>query len=528
MGKLLQKLDTIGLLLLIAAAIYFAVNNVWDKWAIGLALLGGVSVVAGLVANYKQIMQTLGKRSTKYFSNYVVSVVLVLALVAGLNFFGQRHSKRFDLTSIGRFTLAPQTTQILGKLNQDLDIKVFFPGGDYPPMKELLTSYRGVNRHVRFEFIDPDKRPEVAKQFGVTEYRTFQNPFTGSTLKTGTVLISYNGKQEKIEKRDQEIKEEDLTNAIIKVGRKESKTVYFVQGHGEKDLEDNERGGYAGVKKGLEKEGYKVLPLNLAGEAKVPDEAKVLVLAGPKAEPFPKEFEYINNFLNRGGGLLLMVDPSPSASLASFLKEWQVTPDNDIILDVSGAGRLMGAGPSIPIVFKYEPHAITSRFKSQMTFFPMARSFQVPKEASGGVTATTLFKSNDDSWGETDLKNTNAAFDAKTDLKGPLPMALAVDKEIKPAAENTAAVKARMVIVGNSDFAANPYFEMQGNGNLFMNMVSWLAQEEDLISIRPKAPEDRKVVLSQRQQTMLQFLALAFIPGAVLLAGIIVWTRRRR
>lgn len=528
MGKILQKLDTVGLLLLIAAALYYSVNDIWDKWSITLAILGGVSIVVGLIANYKQIMMTLGKRSTKYFSNYVISVVLVLGLVVGLNFLGQRHVKRWDLTSIGRFTLAPQTLQILGKLDQDLDVKVFFPGGDYPPMKDLLNQYKAASRHVRFEFIDPDKRPEVAKQYGVTEYKTFQNPFTGSTLKTGTILISYKGKQEKIEKRDQEIREEDLTNAIIKVGRTVTKTVYFVQGHGEKDLEDKERGGFAGVKQGLEKEGYKVSPLNLAGESKVPDDASVLVLAGPKSEPFPKELEYVNDYLNRGGGVLALVDPSPSASLAEFLKQWQVTPDNDIILDVSGAGRLMGAGPSIPIVFQYENHPITSRFKSQMTFFPLARSLQLPKDATGGITVTPLFKSNPNSWGETDLKNQNATFDEKTDLKGPLTMAVAVNKEVKPAAEGTAAVRARLVVVGNSDFAANPYFDMQGNGNLFMNMVGWLAQEEDLLSIRPKAPEDRKVVLSQSQQSMLRFLTLVIIPGAVLICGIVVWTRRRK
>jgi ABC-type uncharacterized transport system involved in gliding motility auxiliary subunit len=528
MGKILQKLDTVGLLLLIAAAVYYSVNDVWDQWSIALALLGAAAIVAGLIANYKQIMMTLGKRSTKYFSNYVVSVALVLGLVVGLNFIGQRHVKRWDLTSAGRYTLAPQTTQVLAKLDQDLDIKVFFPGGDYAPMKELLSQYKAASRHVRFEFFDPDKRPEIAKQYGVTEYRTFQNPFTGSTLKTGTVLISHKGKQEKIEKRDQEIREEDLTNAIIKVGRTGIKTIYFVQGHGEKSLEDSERGGFAGVKSGLEKEGYKVAALNLAGEAKVPDDANVLVLAGPKSEPFPKELEYINNFMNRGGGVLALVDPSPSASLASFLKEWQVTPDNDIILDVSGAGRLMGAGPSIPIVFQYEDHPITSRFKSQMTFFPLARSLQTPKEIATGTTVTALFKSNANSWGETDLKNQEATLDEKTDLKGPLTMAVAISKDIKPAGDNTAAVKARMVVVGNSDFAANPYFEMQGNGNLFMNMVGWLAQEEDLLSIRPKAQEDRKVILSQSQQSMLRFLTLIMIPGAALVLGIVVWTRRRR
>ena len=123
MGKYLQKLDTVGLLLLVAAVIYVSVTNLWDKWAIILAVLGGASIMIGLAANYRQILHTLGKRSTKYFTNYVISVILVLALVAGVNFLAQRHVKRFDLTGIGRYTLAPQTKQILDKLDQDLEIK---------------------------------------------------------------------------------------------------------------------------------------------------------------------------------------------------------------------------------------------------------------------------------------------------------------------------------------------------------------------------------------------------------------------
>ncbi len=528
MNKLLQKLDTVGLLLLIGAAIYYSVVNVWDRYAIGLAALGGIAIIAGLVANYKEIMAKLGKRSTKYFTNYVISVVLALALVAGLNFFSQRHSKRFDLTGIGRYTLAPQTTQILKKLNQDIEVKAFFPGGDYAPVKELLNECRGVSRHVRYEFIDPDKHPEVAKQYGVSNYGTYENPFTGSRLKFGTLLVQYNGRSEKVEKKSEEVKEEDLTNAIIKVERTGTKTVYFVQGHGERDLEDTQNGGFADAKKALEKEGFKVLPLNLASEPKVPDDAKVVVVAGPKTEPFQKELDYLNDFLNRGGGLLLMLDPPPSASFSAFLKGWQVTPDNDIILDVSGAGRLMGAGPSIPLVFRYESHPITDRFKGQMTFFPLARSIQPAKDTVSGVTVTTLYKSNDNSWGETDLKNPNATYDEKTDLKGPLSMAVAVSKDIKPGGENTPAIKARMVVVGNSGFAAVPYFGAQGNGDLFMNMMSWLAQDEDLISIRPKAPEDRKIIMSQSQQRMIELFTLVFLPGVVLVCGIVVWTRRRR
>jgi ABC-type uncharacterized transport system involved in gliding motility auxiliary subunit len=527
MNRYLQKLDTVGLLLLVAAAIYYSVTNVWDKWTISLAVSGAVLIVIGIVANYRQIMASLGRRSTKYASNYIVSVVLVFAIVAGLNYIGQRHTKRFDLTAAGRFTLAPQTLQVLDKLNKDLDIKAFFPGGDYAPLKELLIGYRTRNHRVRYEFIDPDKQPDVAKQYDVTVYGTFSNPFTGSQMKSGTVVLIYDGRREKVEKRSEEVREEDLTNAMIKVQRSEAKKVYFVQGHGEKDPADTERGGYAAAKKGLEDQGYKVDSVNLASQGKYPADAKVLVLAGPTNEPFPQELEFLNSFVTAGGGLLVMVDPPPAPGLDGFLKKWGVTPDNDIVLDVSGAGRLMGAGPSIPLVLRYENHKITDRFRA-MTFFPLVRSIQPAKETVPGVTVEPLFKSNENSWGETNTKNPEASFDEKTDLKGPLSLAVAVSKEVKAATDKEPAVKARLIVIGDSDFAVNSYFGAQGNGNLFLNMVSWLSQDEDLISIRPKAPEDRRVMLSQSQQSMLRLVTVFLLPGIVLVAGIVVWTRRRR
>ncbi len=525
MSKLLQKLDTVGLLLLVGAAIYYSVAGVWDKWSIALALLGTISIAAGLVANYKQILQTLGKRSTKYFTNYVVSVLLVLALVSGVNYFGQRHSKRWDLTGAGRYTLAPQTTQILGKLNATLDIKAFFPGGNYPPLQELLSQYRAASRYVRFEILDADKNYDLAKKYDIKAYGTYQNILTGSQLKYGTVVLIYDGRQEKIEKRSQEVSEEDLTNAIIKILRTDIKKVYFAQGNGEKDPTDTERDGYAVAKKALEDQGFVVDTINLAAKREVPTDARVVVIAGATAEPMPEQTQSLNDFLNRGGGILVMIDPQPAASMSPFLAGWGVVPDNDFILSPAGYVRT----PAWPAVTRaeYQTHPITDRFTLD-TFYPMARSIQPAKQPIEGLKVETLFNSMPDSFGKTDLKSDSADFNQKTDLKGPLPLALAVSKDIRPGDEKQAAVKARMVVIGNSSFAANGYIQSAGNANLFLNMVSWLAQEEDLISVRPKAPEDRKVTLTQSQERMIQILCLLVLPGAVLVSGIIVWTRRRR
>jgi ABC-type uncharacterized transport system involved in gliding motility auxiliary subunit len=529
MKKYLEKLDTLGLVLLVVAVIWYSVSNLWDKWNTGLAIAGGLLVIIGVAANYRQILASLGRRSTKYATNYVVSLILVIALVSGLNYIGQRHVVRIDTTGSGRYTLAPQTIQVLRKLAGDVDVKAFFPGGDYPPLKELLAEYQTASRRLHYEFIDPDRQPDVAKQYDVSVYGTFQNPFTGSQLKFGTLVVLYGGRREKIEKRSEEVQEEDLTNAIVKVGRTESKKIYFITGHGEKDPSDTDRTGYSEAKKALEEQGYKVETVNLASQGKVPLDAKVLVEAGPTTEPFPQEFQFINDFLNTGaGGLLALVDPPPAPSLESFFKAWGIQVDKDLVLDVSGAGRLMGAGPSIPLVLSYENHKITDHFKA-MTFFPLTRSIQPEKTLPSGITVEALFKSNPNSWGETDLKTKEATYDPGTDLKGPLPLAVAATKEVKPSSDKGPAIKARMVVVGTSNFPINAYFPAQGNGNLFLNMVSWLAQDEDLISIRPKPAEDRRILMSQSQLALLRLFTLFVLPGIALIVGVaIVWNRRRR
>ena len=528
MKKLLHNLDALGLLLLLVAVLSHWVSNVWEKWIVALAIAGAVLLITGGVINRRQIRTSLGKRSTKYGFNYVISLILVLAIATGLNYIGQRHTKRFDTTGSGRYTLAQQTIQVLRKLGNEVEIKAFFPGGDYAPLRELLTEYRTVSRKVRFEFVDPDKQPDVAKQYEVTAYGSFQNPFTGSQLKFGTVVLNYGNRREKIEKRSEEVQEEDLTNAIIKVGRSEAKRIYFVQGHGEKDPADTEKSGYSEAQKALESQGYTVATVNLASEGKVPADAKVLIIAGATTEPFPQEIQFINDFLNKGSvGMLLLTDPKPAPSFESFLKAWGVQPDNDLVLDVSGAGRLMGTGPSIPLVLGYENHKITDRFKA-MTFFPLTRSIQRAKDVPAGLTVEPLFKSNENSWGETNLNTREASFDPSQDLKGPLSLAVAATKEIKAASDKEPAVKARIVVGGTSNFPINAYFPAQGNGNLFMNMVSWLAQDEDLISIRPKPAEDRRILLSQSQLATIRLLTIFVLPGIALIAGIVVVLNRRR
>lgn len=529
MKKYLQKLDTLGLLLLVAAALWYFTSGVWDKWHLVLIIVGGVFVVIGVAANYRQIIGTFGKRSTKYAMNYALSIILVIAIIAGVNYIGQRHVKRWDTTGNSQFTLAPQTAQVLSKLKSDVDIQAFYPGGDDSRVKELLSEYKALSSRIHYKFIDPDRQPEIAKQNDVTVYGTIKNPFTQSEIKFGTILVAYGNRKEKIEKRSEELQEEDLTNAIIRAGRSEAKKVYFIEGHGERNTADTERSGYAAAKSLLEAQGYKVDNLSLATAGKIPDDAKVLIEAGPKVDLFPQELQLLNDYLGKGGaGMLVLTDPM-APSLQPFLGNWGIQVDNDVVLDNSNEGRMMGS--TVSIVRSYENHKITENFNIA-TIFPLARSIQPAKTLPTGITVEPLFKSNSNSWGETDLdslKTGVASNDKAKDLPGPLPLAVAETKEIKASSDSSPASRSRLVVVGTSNIATNYVWNISGgNRNLFLNMVSWLAQDEDLISIRPKPTEDRRLLLSQSQMYMIQLISIFLLPGVALVIGIAVVVKRRR
>jgi ABC-type uncharacterized transport system involved in gliding motility auxiliary subunit len=245
-------------------------------------------------------------------------------------------------------------------------------------------------------------------------------------------------------------------------------------------------------------------------------------VAGPTSEPFPQELEKLEAYLNGGGSVLLMLDPPPSASLKDFTQKWSVNVGNNRVIDVTGIGQLLGRGPDSPLVINYGQHKIVERFNNVMTFFPVARSVAPASPAAAGLTAEPLIESANESWGESDLTSNKVGFDEKTDVKGPVPIATVVTKDAEGGK------KARLIVYGDSDFAENANYSIQGNGNLFLNTVKWLAGDESFIAIKTKSPEDRPLTITESGGRTAWILMVILIPGAVLITGILVWARRRR
>ena len=522
MREQLRKADVLGLTVIAAALISYSVRSVWTVYQTFAVVIGAVLILASLAVKSDEIRTGLGRRSARFGINSAASVLFFIGILAFVNYLGAQHVKRVDTTSEKIYSLSDESTKVAQQINQDLHIRAFYPGGEYAPAKEVLDLFKTKNPRISYEFIDPDKQPAVAQRYQVTQYGELQNPMSGEAVRYGTLVLEMGDKTERIEKQSEGLHEEDITNALLKLVKGEKKTIYFTQGHGEKNIDDSERSGYSTAKAGLEKENYVIKTVNLAEQAKVPDDASVVVMAGPKTDPFPNEMDSLDAYLNKGGSVYVMVDPSPAPSLSDFMKKWSIDVGNNIVLDASGLGRLFGAGPEIPLVTTYANHKITSGMKGVMTFFPLARSVKPAMNPPAGLSVETLFSSSERSWGETNMKSGEAKFDEATDLKGPVSLAVAATKD---AANNK---KARLVVFGDSDFASNSTYGLQGNGNLFLNTVSWLAQDESFISIRPKNPDDRRLTMTEAQGRLVSYVMLLLLPAGVLITGISVWTKRRK
>jgi ABC-type uncharacterized transport system involved in gliding motility auxiliary subunit len=419
-----------------------------------------------------------------------------------LAFITTRQHYRSDLTKNRLYSLSDQTEKLLTNLDRDVEIKAFFKPADQSGARDLLDEYNYRSGSLNYELIDPDEEPNRVKQYGVNAYNT--------------LIVESGVKRELIT----DLNETNVTNAIIKVTREQDKLIYFLSGHGERAIGDDSPQGLKMATEAIKKENHLVRELNLARTGSIPDSCTVLAIVTPQTDLFPSELDTIKKFIDDGGKLLVMVDPDRGGNLAGFLDQYHVTIGKDMVIERSAMSQIMGAGPAIPIVNQYDAnHAITKEF-SAMTFFPYTSSV-TPKEDKGGFTITELAKTSGSSWAETDYSTGKVGYDEASDKRGPITIAALVEKELVKG-------KSALVIFGDSDFATNAYFQQQANGNLFLNTINYLAEEEDLISIRPKQVEDRRLTLTQADVSTLFYLVVIAIPLLVVILGVVIFFKRNR
>ncbi|MBM4266670.1 MAG: hypothetical protein FJ144_08675 [Deltaproteobacteria bacterium] len=503
-------LGLVGLILLFFGAASYLLTGVLEPYSAIHLIVGTVLIVVYLAGSFRDLGELLSARSTRYGANMVLYSVLFVALLVGVNWWGAQHNERFDLTEESVYTLAPQARQVLEGLDQDLVFQAFLEGGHDPTVERLLDSFKTSSPHVKVELVDPELQPEVTQRYEITAY--------------GTVRVAYGEQATTVAQPT----EESLTNALIKVTRAKEQTIYFVQGEGEPSIDDAQSAdGYAQAKKDLENEQYRVEPLVLIQEGKVPDAADVLVLAAPARPLNAHEIEAIDVYLAAGGHAMILLPPRTGTELAPTLAKYGVVLGNDVVVDQ--VVRIF-EGPALglnPIVETYGAHPITEGLRER-TIFPLTRTV-TPGESKPGLTVTSIAKTSVSSWAETNLDalfEQSVATLEETDQGGPVSIGVASTAELEELGLGKG--QARLVVYGTAAFANNQYLNTLFNRDLFLNSVGWLGGQEELVSIRPRTLRASRVQFSRDEATAIFYLSVLIVPEILLVLGLAVWWRRSR
>ena len=453
----------------------------------------------------------LKARQTKYAAYAVVYVLVVITAVVIVNILANRYTKSYDGTSNKRYSLSEQTAKIVKGLKENATILYFDQGTRFQHAKDLLDEYASLSPKVHVDYIDPDKNPQQAREEGIKNY--------------GTALVQVSDRKEEAKS----MTEEGITGALIRVLKNKTRTVCFAAGSGEHQIDDSDRNGYSDFKQLVGKDNYEAKSIDLLQKAEVPSDCTTLVIGGPTRDYQQPEVDAIKKYVEDGGRALFMLDPplkigrsdiAENDALTSLLQTWGVTMDKNLILDLNPIGQLAGLGPQVALVTSYDSQPIVNGMKGTATGFPLSRSIQIKN--GDKTTVQKLFDSSTTSLATTKLNSPAVDPNDPKNKKGPMTIAAA-------GTYNTGKQdsQGRFVIVGSSSWAANSFIKFNGNSDLALNTIDWLASDEDLISIRPKQEEDRRITMTNAQLSLVRLTSQFLLPLVVVFAGVSVWWRRR-
>ncbi len=510
MDNKLKKFAPVGLYLsLIAAAVSIGIYILHRQMTVPLQV-SLAFIVLGLalfiLLDPERAREMATGRQGKNTSNILIMTTAVLGILVVLNYLGNNHSVRWDLTEDKVNSLTPETLEILNSLPSKVSITGFYSAQmSKSYTTQLLENYKAAAPDkFDYEYIDPVANPIAAA--GIT--------------RDGTLVISLDGRKEQITYAD----EKEISGALVRLANPEKRNIYFLTGHGEYQLQGTETEKYGLAKSELEAKNYTVQSLNLLINPSIPDDALAIVIAGGKTALNEEEVDLLKEFLKKGKAVVWLVNPSAESGIkvendrfSDYLSaEWGITVDNDLMIDTNVNP------PTILVADKYGNHSITNKLQGLVTLFPGARSVQYD-ESREKIVGYPLVSSSAASWGEMDqqsISSQKVSPDMDVDRIGPV--------EIAVAAKNID-TNGRLVIIGDAEFATDNNFIQYGNGILLINAIDWAAGQEDLINLTPREETQRMLVPPTIFSNGLIMLVTVFlIPGGVLAAGIISWAQRRK
>ncbi len=449
------------------------------------------------------------KRVFIHGTNANIFTLLVLGILTLINYLAWKVKSKIDVTRERLHSVSDQTIKLLNVIDEDIDVLAFFEdvGAERLEFQGLMSEYAKRNSKIKLRLIDADREPGVARRYGINEY--------------GTVVLSSGDREVKVKVIDpitgtmKKNTEEELTNALIKPTKERDKGVYFLVGHGERDIDDDSwQGGLGKLRRALEDEGYQVGEVLLLRESIIPSKNSLMIIASPTKPLTEKELGGIKDYLDDGGKAIFLLEPRTGNNLVLLLKDFGIQLEDDVVIDPSS--KMVGGGDVAPVFAQYANHTITDNFRLA-TIFPFSRSINV--SSKDNVVNRLIASTSQFSWSERDLDLFDRGTAQQDDEDKPGPLGVAAVGEIGQ--------KGKIAVFGSVEFVTNRFFDFSGNRDLLLNTVRWIVGDESLISIRPKVVEKGEFIITQNQLTVIFILTVVLLPSVVLFTGTGVWLKRR-
>jgi ABC-type uncharacterized transport system involved in gliding motility auxiliary subunit len=484
-----------------------------NEVAFGVA---GVLLLAFVIVEPTRTRTWITGKQVRYGSNALAMTVVLLAILSVGNFLADRHPHRIDVTANRSLSLAPQSVDVLESLQGPVHVIVFYTSPqDRDQAADLLDQYSFHSPDMEVEFHDLEVEISAAMQWGVDEaWRP-------------TLFILYQDRREEINV----IGEREITSALVRLSREGQPVAYFLTGHGEPDLDSSGDQGLSALREQLAEEGFQAAPLNLLITSTIPSDASVVVALGPQRTMAQEEVERLAAFVDGGGAAMILLDPpfsdeEGSSALDTWLADqWSVAFRDDVVVDPA-ASHPRCAYPVCPVAEPSGGSVIGRGMANTGVYFIEARSITqitTTQETTDTVAASphylSLVQSSADSWGETSWEE--LAYDDEEDVAGPVDIAVTL--------ENTES-GAKLALFGDASFCTNLFVQDLWNGDLFINTLDWLTEEEELISIRPQPDVNRSVMIpSVAVYNALLVVLVVAVPLLVLgIGGVVLLVRRSR
>lgn len=464
----------------------------------------------------------MNKKSLRF--QQAVSALLLVAVIGLLGWLSTQFKTEFDWTANQRNSLTEASVKQLGNMKGPVKVLAFAPSGpeNRADTAQFFVRYSAVKKDLTIEFIDPIKSPTKVREFNIQQ--------------VGDLVLEYDGRRETVRAGD--MNEASVTQALQRLSFAEQRFVVFLQGHGERAVTDSGAAGYSAFDQLLKDNGFASQPLNLGTTPQVPDNAALLVVAGPRSALLEGETKILLDYLAAGGNLLWLSDPDSPAPPEALGKALGVVFENGTAIFPEYAA--MTQDPSLFLTATYPPTSVTQNL-TENTLFPIARALSTDASAKPDPAwrPQPFLQSTQQAWIETGPLEGEIGFEPEQgDKPGPLTLGLLLSRNLKAAADAPqpktpddpmpVGKPQRAALVGDSDFLTNAILAQAGNGKLGLNLVRWLAARDDQLDITVPEARDQALSLSPTVVLLLEIGFLLLIPALLLAIGIGRWLSRRR